>query len=58
MSRKKQYRRDTMEEITETAAKMIVSGGDVIVKHGVDRNNRYVITVTCKRTFYMGEEQE
>ena len=56
MSKKAHYRRDIMDEITETVAQMIISGGNVTVKHQVDRHDRPIIVVTCQSTFYMGED--
>jgi hypothetical protein len=50
---------EAYEAVIDTVAKMILSGGDVSVKHGIKGwNRRYqsehdipVITVTCKKTF-------
>lgn len=52
---RKQRIEEIMEDIYETVAKMIISGGNVTVKHQVDRHDRPIIVVTCQRTFYMGE---
>ncbi len=58
MSKRKAQYRNAIDEVTETVEHMIISGGDVTIKHSTDKHDHHIIVVTCKKTFYMGEEQE
>jgi len=48
-------RKQILEEVMTTVTEMIMSGGDVTVKHVDKGHGCYKIELTCKRTFYMEE---